>query len=187
MLVDGSTTSKDDQRVRSYGDIDELNACIGLLRTSLRSAGKQPTPDQNDAYEQFHAQVDAELGRIQQELFNLGSELATPNFVADEKRPCVLARHIDRLESEIDTHNKTLAPLPSFILPGGGPCASFAHLARTVCRRAEREMVALSGQSSIRPETLRYVNRLSDYLFVVSRSITAIQGYEEVLWAPKDT
>lgn len=188
MLVDGSTVGKDHQRVCSYGDIDELNACIGLVRLELHREGR----DRSCA--EFVQTSDAQLARIQQELFNLGSELATPGFEANGKQPCILPRHIERLEAEIDELNRDLAPLTSFILPGGGATASFAHLARTVCRRAERELVALQRQGpeaapnpSIRPETQRYVNRLSDYLFVLSRAASHHFKNSEVLWTPEST
>lgn len=180
MLVDGSTTAKDDLRVRCYGQIDELNAVIGMLRLEL-SREPKPGKDSN-----FASTLDAQLGTIQQELFNLGAELATPGFEDDGKRPCVQDRHIERLESQIDQHNESLEPLKSFILPGGGPAASAAHVARTVCRRCEREMVALTGHATLREQTLKYVNRLSDYFFTVSRSVSRNFAYSEVLWKPEE-
>lgn len=180
MLVNGSTTGKDDLRVRCYGQIDELNACIGMLRLEN---SRETGPSKDPAYAQtLHAQ----LGAIQQELFNLGAELATPDFVDDGKRPCVQDRHIESLESHIDAHNEPLEPLKSFILPGGGPTASAAHVARTVCRRCERDMVALAQQTTLRPQTLKYVNRLSDFFFTVSRSASTNYRHDEVLWKPEE-
>lgn len=180
MLVDGSTAPKDDLRVRCYGQIDELNACIGMLRLEL---SREEDKGQDATY---GPRLDAQLGVIQQELFNLGAELATPEFKDEGKKPCVQDRHIERLESQIDEHNERLEPLKSFILPGGGPAASAAHLCRTVCRRCEREMVALGTRASIRPQALKYVNRLSDYFFTVSRSASQNYSHSEVLWRPED-
>lgn len=180
MLVDGSTAGKEHDRVRAYGQIDELNACLGMVRLELGREAQAP------AKTEFVAQLHRELGAIQQELFNLGAELATPEFKDDGTRPCVQDRHIERLESQIDQHNEGLEPLKSFILPGGGPCASAAHLARTVCRRAERNLVALSRDHNLRSQALIYVNRLSDYLFTLSRVASATFGHDEVLWRPEE-
>lgn len=176
MLATGDRVGKDHQRIRSYGDIDELNCVMGMLRVEL---GRGP-----EAHAEFRARVDAELGRVQQELFNLGAELATPMPEGETPKLAVHDRHVDRLEHEIDGHNDALEPLRSFVLPGGGAAAAVCHLARTVCRRAERELVALSRAEPVRPAALRYVNRLSDYLFVLSRSITHTFGEAEVLWDP---
>jgi cob(I)alamin adenosyltransferase len=178
MLATGDRVGKDHQRIRSYGDIDELNCVMGMLRVELRRG------DAAEKNAEMVARVDAELARIQQELFNLGAELSTPMPEGETPKLAVHDRHVDRLENEIDAHNDALEPLRSFVLPGGGPVAAVAHLARTVCRRAEREMVALSRQEPVRGAALRYVNRLSDYLFVLSRSLTHALGEPEVLWDP---
>ena len=178
MLATGDRVRKDHQRIRSYGDIDELNCVMGMVRVELaRSAAMQ-------ANAPFSARVDLELGRIQQELFNLGAELATPMPEGQTPKLAVHDRHVARLEQEIDGHNDVLEPLRSFVLPGGGPVAAVCHLARTVCRRTERELVALSHAEPVRSAALQYVNRLSDYLFVLSRSITHTLGDAEVLWDP---
>jgi cob(I)alamin adenosyltransferase len=122
-------------------------------------------------------------------LFNLGAELSTPIDDPDDHalRLFVDDRHVERLEVELDGWNANLAPLRSFVLPGGGPIGAAAHVARTVCRRAEREVVALSRQAVVRPVAVRYVNRLSDYFFVVARCVADRLGYAEVLWDPKTT
>lgn len=183
MLATGDRVGKDHQRIRSYGDVDELNATVGMLRAELarsRCAAE---------HVELTARIDGELGRIQQELFNLGAELSTPRPEGESEdwtpKLAVHAHHVTRLENEIDGHNDVLEPLRSFVLPGPSAVASVCHLARTVCRRAEREIVALSRIEPVRAEAIHYVNRLSDYLFVLSRSITHAQGDAEVLWDPK--
>lgn len=179
MLASGDAVSKSSQRVRSYGEVDELNCVIGLVRTELARDPK--------AEPKLREQLDAELARIQQELFNLGAELATPSAAEGGARLQIHERHVEALERSIDAYNESLAPLRSFILPGGGPTGAAAHLGRTVCRRAEREVVALAGQEPVRGEALRYLNRLSDWLFVVARAVAQRFGYEEVLWDQERT
>ncbi len=181
MLASGDTVLKSSIRVRAYGEVDELNATIGLVRLEL---GRDP---QAGEHREFQAALDAELGRIQQELFNLGAELATPAAAEGGARLKVEARHIEALEAAIDRHNESLEPLRSFILPGGGPTGAAAHLARTVCRRAERQVVELGAASPVRGEALRYLNRLSDYLFVIARAAAKQFGYDEVLWDQENT
>lgn len=184
MLASGDTVDKDDPRVRAYGEVDELNATLGLVRLELgreRQAGPPAAPDP------FAAALDDELGRIQQELFNLGAELATPSAVDGGARLRVEQRHVDALERSIDHHNESLAPLRSFILPGGGPTGTAAHLARTVCRRAERELVTLAKQAGVRSEARVYLNRLSDWLFVIARAAAKHFGHAEVLWDQERT
>lgn len=170
-LGSGERRPKYDLRVASYGTVDETNATIGLAR--LHTA-------------EF-PEVDAMLGRIQNDLFDLGADLATP----DKGEPLpyeplrVIAAQVARLESEIDALNKDLAPLRSFVLPGGSPAAAYLHLARTVCRRAERmtvELAAVEGEP-VNPEAIKYLNRLSDFLFVASRWVNG-QGAKDVLWVP---
>lgn len=174
MLASGDRVSKDAARVASYGEVDELNAVIGLVRVEI---AREPQRESLAA-------VDEELARIQQELFDLGAELATPGAGDKEGQLTIPARHIDRLEAEIDARNEDLAPLKSFVLPGGGPVGATCHLARTVCRRAERRAVALARDETVRPEALRYLNRLSDYLFVLARAVAHQLGHDEVLWKP---
>ncbi|PZQ63848.1 MAG: cob(I)yrinic acid a,c-diamide adenosyltransferase [Phenylobacterium zucineum] len=172
-LATGQPVSKSDLRVEAYGAVDETNACIGLARTHLAA-----DPD-----------FDALLARVQNELFDLGADLATPPK-ADEA-PGTALRIVDsqvaRLEQEIDTLNADLPELKSFILPAGAPAAAALHLARTVCRRAEREAVRLveAGEPVSGP-ALRYLNRLSDLLFVAARWANG-RGADEVFWAPAST
>lgn len=172
-LATGQSVSKTDPRVEAYGAVDETNACVGLARTHLAA----------------DPELDAMLGRIQNELFDLGADLATPPK-PDEAEGAAL-RIVDsqtaRIEAEIDALNEHLPDLASFILPGGTPAAAALHLARTVCRRAEREAVRLveAGEPVSGP-ALRYLNRLSDFLFVASRRANG-QGRAEVLWTPAAT
>lgn len=164
-LVDGSRVAKHADRVAAYGEVDELNATIGLIR--LETAG---IPD-----------VDAMLGRIQNDLFDLGADLATPDGIEGALR--VVDAQVTRLEVEIDAMNGDIPPLRSFILPGGTRAAAFAHLARTVARRAERAISALAEAEAINMAALRYVNRLSDHLFVLARHLND-KGAADVLWVP---
>ena len=183
MLASGDRVGKETLRIRSYGEIDELNAVIGMLRVEIAREPKRK------GAEVFLDELDAQLGRIQQELFNLGAELSTPidDPETHDLKLFVADRHVDRLEVELDGWNANLSPLRSFVLPGGGPVGAAAHVARTVCRRAEREVVALAREAVVRPVALRYVNRLSDYFFVVARCVADRLGYAEVLWDPKTT
>ncbi len=176
-LATGARRRKDDIRVEAYGDIDETNAAIGVARHFIEARDKD---------------LDEMLARIQNDLFDLGAELATP--VDPDKPPpdpamrlSVTQAQIARLEREIDALNATLPPLKSFVLPGGTAAAAHLHLARTICRRAERVMVALSGAEgeTVEPTALRYVNRLSDFLFVASRYVNRDRG--DVLWRPGAT
>ena len=163
-LGDGARTGKDSLRVNSYGTVDEANACIGLLLAS-------PGLDSKDA-----AGIAPLLVHIQHQLFDLGGELCIPGHSA------VFDADIDHLESELDRYNETLPPLTDFVLPGGSEAAARCHIARTVVRRAERETVALAREEAVRPEAIRYLNRLSDLLFVLSRVLARAEGHQEVIW-----
>lgn len=177
MLASGDTVRKDDARVDAYGDVDELNSVLGLLRIEI--ARVPAIGDQG----KFLGTLDLILARVQQELFDLGAELATRTTSdAPVPRLHVEDGDVTRLEEELDALNEPLPPLKSFILPGGGPVGAAAHLARTVCRRAERRAVALAAHEPVRPEALRYLNRLSDLLFVAARAAAARLGHAEVLW-----
>jgi cob(I)alamin adenosyltransferase len=175
-LGSGERRLKSDLRVEAYGTVDEANACIGLAR--LHTAGAHP-------------QLDAMLGRIQNDLFDLGADLSTPEIVPDSgAKPGyeplrIIAAQTARIEAEIDGLNKHLQPLKSFILPGGAPAAAALHLARTVSRRAERLMVALAQVEGehVNPEGIRYINRVSDLLFVAGRAVND-NGNADVLWVP---
>jgi|SRR5436190_6519061 cob(I)alamin adenosyltransferase len=166
-LATGQTVSKADLRVEAYGGVDETNACVGLARVSLEDA-----------------ELDAMLARIQNELFDLGADLATP-AAPDEPEGSklrILETQVARLEGEIDALNERLPSLQSFILPGGAPAAAALHLARTVCRRAEREAVRLAEAGEpVSGPAMRYLNRLSDFLFVAARWAND-QGRAEVFW-----
>lgn len=172
-LATGAPVPKSDARVQAYGEVDETNACIGLCRLHT---GADPA-------------MDAMLARIQNELFDLGADLATPpDPKPDWEVLRVTADQVTRIEAEIDSMNADLAPLTSFVLPGGSPLAAHLHLARTVCRRAERRVADLARDDAqaISPESLQYLNRLSDHLFVASRHANARAG-GDVLWQPGAT
>ena len=169
-LGSGERRPKYDLRIAAYGTVDETNAAIGIVRLHLK-----------DAHE-----LDAMLGLIQNDLFDLGAELCYPDESKDARgRLSVSDAQVERLESEIDTLNRELQPLRSFVLPGGTPAASFLHLARTISRRAERLMVALAARPNepVGGSALRYINRLSDFLFVAARYAND-KGRSDVLWVP---
>ncbi|NGM22329.1 cob(I)yrinic acid a,c-diamide adenosyltransferase [Roseomonas stagni] len=167
-LGDGSRVRKDALRVAAYGTVDEVNATIGILRLHL--AGDR--------------QADAMLGRIQNDLFDLGADLCVPGTGEDRLR--VTDGQCLRLEAEIAAMNADIPPLRSFVLPGGSPGAAYAHLARTVVRRAEREVVALAAADAVNAAVIRYLNRLSDHLFVLSRRLNG-NGTGDVTWTPGAT
>lgn len=173
-LVGGQRVMKDVTRIEAYGTVDELNACLGLAAVSCKKnihAGKL-------------AQLGAIVLRVQHELFNLGSILATEPEDVHPKQPRVTNAEIEQLEREIDRMNEELAPLRSFVLPGGTRLNAELHLARTVCRRAERLVVSLAREASVPTEAIQYLNRLSDALFVWSRWVNHTLGVAEVLWQP---
>jgi cob(I)alamin adenosyltransferase len=173
-LIGGDRVSKASARLECYGTIDELNATIGLVIESLGAsqAGPHLTPI---------------LRRVQNELFNLGCELATPDPERRAKMPHVEQRHVDGLERDIDAVNDDLPVLTSFVLPGGGWPSAHAHLARTVCRRAERLVVALAAHEDVGPLGVQYLNRLSDALFVWGRWCALKDGNAEPLWDSRAT
>jgi cob(I)alamin adenosyltransferase len=176
-LVGGQKVGKDSLRLESYGTVDELSSCIGLARTALAVPGAPAEA----------APLAAVLRRVQNELFNLGSDLATLPEDRHPQQPVIEARHVLALEKEIDVWNESLGELRSFILPGGGWVAAYLHLARTVCRRAERLTVRLAASEAISPQVIPYLNRLSDALFVMSRHASRIYGEPEPLWEPEKT
>lgn len=158
-LGDGSRVDKDDPRVEAYGEVDELNSVIGLLLVQTLTAPVREL-----------------LTGIQHELFDLGGELSIPGHQV------ITADAVARLEGRLDALNADLDPLKEFILPGGCAAAAYCHLARTVCRRAERRLVALKHQSYVNPQALQYLNRLSDLLFVLARHINKQGGNGDILW-----
>lgn len=163
-LFGGKRVSKDDARVRAYGDVDELNAQIGMAAT--HGIGLEDT-----------------LQEIQRDLFGLGADLATPlNDPASEKVARIGPERVERLETLIDEHEAENTPLTSFILPGGAPGAAALHVCRAVCRRAERSVVGLAASEAVNAHAIVYLNRLSDLLFVLARWVNRKQGVDEQTW-----
>ncbi|MBK1659994.1 cob(I)yrinic acid a,c-diamide adenosyltransferase [Paracraurococcus ruber] len=165
-LGDGTRLRKDALRVEAMGAVDEANAALGLLRIQLAAMPEE----------------DAMLARIQNDLFDLGADLCMPG-AGDDARLRVTIGQCLRLEQEVAAMNAEMPPLRSFVLPGGTPAAAAAHLARTLARRAERSVVALAAAEPVNPEAVRYLNRLSDHLFVLSRRLNG-NGAGDVLWVP---
>ena len=173
-LADGSRLDKDDIIIETLGTIDELNSFIGLLlcELSLPDADRAENKGQNQEYGPF-------LNEVQHRLFDLGGEICLPDhFIIDKN-------HIVSLESELNKLNRHLPPLKEFVLPNGIKATCYCHVARTVCRRAERRLVSLSKVSQTNPQSLIYLNRLSDYLFVLSRHINLKNSLSEELWMNK--
>jgi len=164
-LGDGARLRKDAARIAAIGDVDEANAAIGVLRLATRGA----------------AAVDAALAAIQNDLFDVGADLSVPGEGGERLR--MADRAVARLETEVAAINASLPPLTSFVLPGGTTGAAFAHQARTIVRRAERAVVRLAAEEPVTPALLRYLNRLSDYLFVLARALND-NGAGDVLWVP---
>ncbi len=168
-LFGGPRVRKSDARVEAYGDVDELNAAVGAARALVEDP-----------------EIDAHLARVQEELFRVGAELATPRDAkARAALPPLEAASTARLEEAIDAWERELPPLANFVLPGGTRTAAALHLARTVCRRAERRAVALAGDAQVDPAALAYLNRLSDFLFVAARLANRRAHREEPLWDPR--
>jgi cob(I)alamin adenosyltransferase len=159
-LANGERVDKADPRVGAFGDVDETNSAIGLL---LAEADLAPT-------------IRSTLTRIQHELFEIGAELSLPGYRQ------ITAEHVARLESDLDALNDELPPLKEFVLPGGTRAAAVCHLARTICRRAERSAWTAGKLVELNPDLLRYLNRLSDLLFVMARALARNDGGREVLW-----
>lgn len=180
-LVGGAAVRKDSPRVEAYGTVDELNSVLGLARTFNEEHAPEGTRLSRRARAACR-ELDEILKRLQNELFDLGSELATPPGEAYPGMIVVGDEEIRALEGVIDRCQEDLDPLPSFILPGGGRVSAFLHQARTVCRRAERDVLRLASEEKIGGGPLRYLNRLSDLLFVLARWIALHTGSEEYLW-----
>lgn len=171
----GERVAKHDARVEAYGTTDEANSVIGLARNAITRAASG---------DGRMAEADAMLSRIQNDLFDLGADLCRPGAPDAEGRALrIVDAQVDRLEREIDAMNAKLAPLQSFVLPGGSRAAAALHLARTIIRRAERLAVALARAEPVNPAAIRYLNRLSDHLFVLSRHVND-DGAGDVLWVP---
>jgi cob(I)alamin adenosyltransferase len=174
-LAGGQRVPKDSARIEAYGTVDELNSFVGVARcTAVELAASEPR----------FALLAAILLRVQHELFNLGSILATLPADVHPKQARVTDREVAQLETEMDRMNEDLPPLRSFVLPGGSRLNAELHVCRTVCRRAERAAVELGRAESIPPETVRYLNRLSDAMFVSSRWASLVAGAPETLWEP---
>lgn len=167
-LGDGARVSKADPRIAAMGAIDEANAAIGLARLTVEG------------------DTDVILARIQNDLFDLGADVCVPEGPQAKERLRMAKSQVERLEREIDALNAELAPLDSFVLPGGVPAAAALHFARTVVRRAEALLVALAARETINPEAVAYLNRLSDHLFVLARFLND-RGRRDVLWKPGAT
>jgi cob(I)alamin adenosyltransferase len=168
-LLGGRRVRKDDLRIEAIGSVDEVNAALGVVRIELGRSGVAP------------GELDRELGQIQHRLFDLGAGLAAT--AADDTRAGALGdSDVAELEAAIDRYEEELEPLRQFILPGGSPAAAQLHWARCVCRRSERRLVELSAIEPVRSEVLRYINRLSDWLFVVARSVNQANRVPDVVW-----
>lgn len=163
-LGDGKRVAKDEPRIEAIGAVDELNSVLGILAT-----------------ESLPPDIRQTIADIQHELFDLGGELSLPG------RSVLLAVQVERIEHQLDRLNEPLPPLKEFILPGGGRAAALVHFARTVCRRAERRVIALARAETVNPVSLHYLNRLSDLLFVVARALNRAEGRPDVLWQPGKT
>ncbi|WP_343344459.1 cob(I)yrinic acid a,c-diamide adenosyltransferase [Sphingomicrobium sp. XHP0239] len=168
-LVDGSRVAKDGLRMQAIGDVDEANSVLGVAISAMTKGGEGDP---------------AALRRIQNELFDLGADLATPDGIDGALR--IEAAQVERLETEIDTMKADLPTLDSFVLPGGSPATAQLYLARAVVRRAERKAVALAAEETVNDQALAYLNRLSDHLFVAARSV-AVRGSGEIKWKPGST
>jgi cob(I)alamin adenosyltransferase len=168
-LGNGERRPKFDLRIAAYGTVDETNAAIGVARLHTRAL----------------TEIDAMLSAIQNDLFDVGADLCVPQREGKAERLRIAATQVERLEGDIDALNGALAPLTSFVLPGGSEAAAYLHLGRTICRRAERLMVELTSQPDepVNPAAIQYVNRLSDFLFVAARAANR-GGADDVLWVP---
>ncbi len=166
-LFGGHRVSKDNTRIEAYGTVDELNSNIGYLKSTFR-----------------HAEFDSFLESIQSKLFTIGSQLATPDKSKLSVKP-ISNEDINRIEQEIDKLNTQVEPLRNFILPGGSSSSAYCQIVRTVCRRAERRVVTLHQQIEVDYEIMHFLNRLSDYFFVLARVLNKQDGREDIAWLPK--
>ncbi|MCF8324531.1 MAG: cob(I)yrinic acid a,c-diamide adenosyltransferase [Leadbetterella sp.] len=167
-LIGGTRLPKHHIKIEAYGSVDELNAWIGVLADA-------PENKKRNVF----------LKEIQDRLFTIGAELASEPEQNKKKLPELFESDIEVLEKEMDVYNEDIPTLRAFVLPGGHPLVSFAHVARTVCRRSERQIITLSHNEDVNPLIIKYLNRLSDYLFVLSRKITQEQNAPEIAWKPR--
>ena len=172
-LVGGERIAKDSLRIESYGTVDELQAVLGMLRAALAESERLP---------EVCREVVGHLHQVQQDLFDLGSTLATPPRHLERVKSPITGERIAALEETMDRWNEELPPLRSFVLSGGGRFSALGHVARTVCRRCERIVLRLSREDEVPSEVLSYLNRLSDFLFVLARHLARAFGEEEPLW-----
>jgi len=175
-LVGGERVAKDSLRIESYGTVDELQSFLGMLRAALGEAlesGRMPD---------VCREIVGHIHRVQQDLFDLGSTLSTPPQHAARVKNPITPERIAWLEETMDRWNEELPPLRSFVLSGGGRFSALGHVARTVCRRCERIVLRLAREEEVAPEPLRYLNRLSDFLFVLARHLARVFGEDEPLW-----
>ena len=169
-LGNGERVDKSSTRVEAFGTVDEANAILGLLKMEITSVHKKT------------------INRIQNDLFDLGADLCIPEAKSLKYPPLRISeKHVELLERDIDLINKNLDPLESFVLPGGSYTSSYVHLARTVVRRAERRIIELAKKENINPITIKYINRLSDLLFVLARIENKEKNIEDILWKPSTT
>ena len=175
-LIGGEKRFKDDVRVEAYGSVDELNSIIGLCRSILSDSGNK----------KFNKLIKI-LKSIQNDLFNLGTQLAVVEYEKSGDFPQLSIDTLTKLESEIDYYNSSLDELRSFVLPGDSMITAQFHIARNICRRAERRVITLANNNKIDPINLKYLNRLSDALFVWSRWLSKVLGYKESLWQPENS
>jgi cob(I)alamin adenosyltransferase len=172
-LVGGERVPKESLRIESYGTVDELQAVLGMLRAALSEAGRAP---------EVCREIVGHIHRVQQDLFDLGSTLSIPPQHAHRVKNPITPERIEWLEETMDRWNEELPPLRSFVLSGGGRFSALGHVARTVCRRCERVVLRLAREEEVPPEPLRYLNRLSDFLFVLARHLARVFGEDEPLW-----
>lgn len=167
-LLGGTRVSKADLQIESYGTIDELNAFIGLIRDQIKDESNRK-----------------ELIEVQDRLFTIGSHLANDKTKSEIQIPTILEEDIIRLEKDIDQLDKCIPPMRAFVLPGGHTTVSYTHIARCVCRRAERQVIRLNQSWDVDPIIIKYLNRLSDYLFILGRSLSKSLGANEIEWQPR--
>lgn len=172
-LVGGERVPKDSLRIESYGTVDELQSVLGMLRAALAESDRLP---------EVSREIVGHIHRVQQDLFDLGSTLATPPQHLDRVKNPITEERIGWLEETMDLWNEELPPLRSFVLSGGGRFSALGHVARTVCRRCERIVLRLGREEAVPDEVLRYLNRLSDFLFVLARHLARAFGEDEPLW-----
>lgn len=182
-VLGGKRLPKDSPRIEAYGSVDELSSTVGLLRALILREATQSSAHKGDTTAQFGA-ISQQLAQIQNKLFDIGSDLATPTEVKKEGRVAIHAADVSHLEAAMDQWTPQLPELTSFVLPGGGLLSAQAHVARTVCRRIERLVLTFSREETVAPLILIYFNRLSDYFFVLSRYAGLLCGEEELLWKP---